>query len=67
MNIDLYANLIGKSLVFKVISFDIKSAKISLNDIIISLKYDIKLGWLDSKGNQYKVTSKPQSFNPLIL
>ena len=68
MELNLYANLVSKKgLPFKVINFDMKSAEIIQGDTTISIHYDPKIGWIDLHGRQYRVTSKPQSFNSLRL
>ena len=66
MEFNLYANFAHKKgLYFKVISFDMKTAEILQGESNVFIHYDHKAGWLDSEGRQYRVTSKPQSFNPL--
>lgn len=68
MELNLYANLLNKKgLHFKVINFDMKSAEIVQGDTTISIHYDPKVGWVDLHGRQYRVTSKPHTFNPMRL
>jgi len=68
MELNLYANLIGKKgLPYPVVNFDLGSAEILLGHHTVSIHYDPQAGWVDLEGLQYRVTSKPQTFNPLRL
>lgn len=68
MELNLYANLIGKKgLTFPIVNFDLDSAEIMQGHETISIHYDPQVGWMDLQGRQYRVTSKPQSFGSLKL
>ncbi|CAB5151078.1 hypothetical protein UFOVP148_22 [uncultured Caudovirales phage] len=68
MELNLYANLVGKKgLPYPVVNFDMKSAEILQGHTTISIHYNSEEGWTDLHGRQYRVTSKPHTFNPLRL
>lgn len=68
MDMNLFATQKGKTFKpFKVVNFDMQSAEILKGDMTVKIHYDPQAGWIDQHGNQYRVTSKPQSFSSLRL